>query len=214
MFAPAHVCQALFQKNKQLRFAWWGKHDPRSTELNQGTFAVVRLYPTRALKDTAKELWDRTLRMNNVGGFYWDRDEKGPIFNAHGGTDPDWDVLSRCPVIEILANRQFKMSHRDVYSGALASWSQVVSNVEHKRDRAKFLRKEGQALQAKADDVAQASLDHIYYEANKASEPSVIMANKHVREEYGNVAGLAEKRSDENRLDDLFVKSQLLESYS
>ena len=90
MYAPAHICKALWRIHPWLRFAWAGKPTV-GEELNPGSFAVVQLYHIQDAgkpdeEATYKKFWHVENHLDETNDLRCGRIDRGPIFNKDGGT--------------------------------------------------------------------------------------------------------------------------------
>jgi hypothetical protein len=153
--------------------------------LNPGSFAIVQLYHIKDVGDPDEPVayrtrWDIDFVADDFGDVGPKRVYRGPIFNRHGGTVPDWDPLFRKPVY--VANLEdYGFSAEQVKSGeflvTLKEWLTPI-----KRRIVESAREQGRVLQRATEDIADEATDFLWREAQKSDATSVIMANKHAKE--------------------------------
>ncbi len=162
LYPPRHICERLFEKNPQLRLAWWGEYlygIASDETLSWGAFAVVRLYPRRLCGPfenprVFQPFWDADILEDEWGLPYCVRADRGMIFNRRGESTPDWDLQARYAVIEqvMAPTAPLPLSHYDVYSGKFLKTFDILPNREARRQDAQRLLREGKELESRLED--------------------------------------------------------------
>ena len=187
MWAPNHVAMALYRLNPSARLAWAGEPGKTEDELNAGSFALVQLYPIHQIGSleeplTPEELWHVTTRADEHGQPCRVRIDRGPIFNRHGGTRPDWDPIFFVPVFKVRF-KDYHMSNESVQSGAilplLRRWmTPIKKRVQDSQEAA------GKELKRKAREIGEEGGKRLWKEAmNHDSTSKILPYDASVRKE-------------------------------
>ena len=120
------------------------------------------------------------------------RVNRGPIFNREGGTRADWDSAFRVPIFVATLDKSYGMSIEDVLSGRFLSDVRRWMVPIQRRVRESAIEA-GKTLESKASDVAGQMTDHLAYQANKTDATTVIMANKHAKDDITKLERKVEK---------------------
>ena len=198
MHPPGWVCRRLHELHPQLRLAWAGRQRRHEDELNPGSFALVQLYHVQDAgrvddPTTFRLLWDVDPVVNEDGETTMKRAERGPIFDKNGGTRRDWDNLSRVPVFVATLDEQYGMSTEDVLSGKFLSSVKLWMTPIERRMR-ESAREKGRQLAGVMDDVAHEATNDLLKSSQRSDAATVIMANKHAREDIVNLEKKVEAR--------------------
>ena len=205
MHPPGWVCRRLAELHPQLRLGWAGRQRQNDDELNPGSFALVQLYhkqDTGSVDDptTFRLLWDVDPVVDEHGETTIVRKERGPIFNKNGGTRRDWDSLSRVPVFVATLDESYGMDTSDVLSGRFLESVRLWMTPIERRMR-ESAREKGRQLAGAIDDVAHEATGDLLKEAQKSDAASVVMADKHARDDIVNL----EKRVEaQGKVEDSF----------
>lgn len=167
MHPPKYFCEQLYKVNDKLRCAWNG---------DQESFAIVQLYHIRNAgtpgnENTFYEFWN-----DPVTNTY-----NGPIFDKHGGTTRDWDPLFYRP-IHLATLTDFGYTNEDLceanFINVVKGWLRPLKEVL-KESREEQIKEFKQVR----EDLVEEATDFLWREANKPDAASVIMANKHAKED-------------------------------
>ena len=187
MHPPAWICEALHRVNPQLRLGWAGKEKAHEDELNPGSFALVQLYHVSDVQDlddpsTFRLTWDHEPYQTDDGVTRLKRVDRGPVFNKAGGLRRDWDSAFRVPIFVATLDEEYGFTIDDVVSGRfLETVRRWLTPIED-RIRASA-REKGQELASRTSDVAGEIADAAWFEAKKHDSETVIMANKHCKDD-------------------------------
>lgn len=162
---------------------------PRTLEeqehLNLGDFCVVQLYHLRdcgTVEDprTPRDFWNGELQMSKDGGFFGARVERGPVFNRHGGTAPDWDTLQRQPIIAMASNDEFHLSTYDVFNGNILGFLRARLKPESVRRYNYETGKQetGKRIEAGVNETANVMADQLIFEGQKTGNSGVMIPKK------------------------------------
>lgn len=177
MHPPAHVCKALYAKYPDLRLAWHGQW---------GKFCIVKLSPKRMTKKHGSafymfdSMWDTAEAVMDNGGTEKVADSKGPVFNRHGTTRPDWDILSTDLLMQDICETN------DVFSSRVVKMIQYRSRKEELHDQAQDEHEKGKMLRDNTIGNAESTADKIKYFANRHDGQTTNLARKHI-EDYNTV---------------------------
>lgn len=177
MHAPEHICRAVARINPSYRIGWLGRPPEYAGELNPGAFALVHLRPRQVagteenpLK-TLKGHWDVRPVMNIYGQYEGvERVSRGPLFNARGGSRPDWDPMRVRPTIVQVFDAGLDYSPRDVYSGRFLLIVRAHADKLAKRLRYEDALRRGRDAETRMDDLSREMTDYLWYEANKTGQ--------------------------------------------
>jgi len=205
MHPPGWVCRRLHELHPQLRLGWAGRQRQHEDELNPGSFALVQLYhvqDTGRADDptTFRLLWDVDPVVGDDGQTTMVKTNRGPIFNKSGGTRRDWDDLSRVPVFVATLNEDYEMSTEDVLSGRFLESVRLWMTPIERRMR-ESAREKGRQLAGVMDDVAHEATSDLLKSSHRSDAASVVMANKHARED---VIKLEKKVEARGKVEDSF----------
>lgn len=187
MHPPGWVCRRLHQLHPQLRLAWAGRQRQHDDELNPGSFALVQLYhvqDTGRVDDptTFRLLWDVDPVVGDDGETTMVKANRGPIFGKNGTTHRDWDNLSRVPVFVATLDESYGMGTEDVLSGKFLDSIRLWLTPIERRMR-ESAREAGRNLAGVIDDVSHEASSDLLKESHKSDAASVIMANKHAKDD-------------------------------
>ena len=199
MYPPSHVCESLHALHLQLRLAWVGRPKKHELELNPGDFALIQLYHISDVGDlndpsTFRTLWNVQPVLDEHGETQFERIDRGPIFNKHGGTSRDWDPLFRVPVFVATLNEEFGVSIEDILTGRIIEriklWMRPI--VQRVKESAV---EQGKDLKRRASDIGHEVAKDVWKEAQKSDAATVIMANKHTK---GAMAEIEQRKQHED----------------
>lgn len=163
MEAPSYICRKVAEEHKWARIGWMGRDRlPGEFEvMNPGQFALVQLYHTRDYgregELTFREPWKKQ----------W------PIQGKDGGR-PDWDPLTRHPVVVAT------LSKEDVFSGKIIAMVREMSKSIVKRIYEANLTL-GRELDCRVQDMCDDIGDRIYKEGQRDGSGAPIVAKKFIK---------------------------------
>ena len=185
MHPPSWICRALHRVHPQLRLAWLGREKTSEDELNPGSFALAQLYHISDVQEfedptTFRLPWTADPVEGLDGKTRTKRVNRGPIFSRDGGTRADWDTAFRVPIFVATMDSSYGITTEDVLSGRfLSDVRRWMVPIERRVQESAI--EAGRSLESKADDIAGQMSDHLAYQANKPDATTVIMANKHAK---------------------------------
>ena len=166
MEPPSFVCKALYNMHKKLRLAWHGPTE---------TFALIQfMHETNVGRPGAEsklhEFWATTCRLREGNIISTVRVERGPIFNRHGRTTPDWPWMGYHPIF-VADFGEFQIDNYKVFGGGIIPiirrWLQPIQ-----KRMLDSRREAGKQLQAKADNIAGEATDYLWSKANDSDAVS------------------------------------------
>jgi hypothetical protein len=174
LYPPSAICEGLYKIHPWLRLAWHMRAKTDPDECNPGSFAVIQLYHRRDA-GTPDDPKTYLLHWEEAG------EGRGPIFNRHGGTSPDWDILSRFPIY--VANlSEFGITREQVFSGEFLNTIKYWLRPSRVRIE-ENAREMGKELKHKAAEIAGEQTDYLWSEANRADADRIIMPYSDSREQ-------------------------------
>jgi hypothetical protein len=198
MHAPTWLTKELVRRHPEYRLAWAGR-PAEADELNAGDFALVQLYPISRVgsltdPDIFEELWDVTTRADEYGRVLRVRANRGPIFNAKGGTRPDWDPLFRIPVYKFDFGEQGIDLYKFFGGGWLNTLSRALRGKALLEAQDREAERKGKALIKKVDDQAAAGYQYLKGMKDADSGRPEPVAYKHAKGELKKFYDKKEKR--------------------
>jgi len=197
MHPPPWICESLYRIHPQLRLAWHGREREHEDELNPGSFALIQLYHISDVQEfddpaTFRLTWGADPVEGADGATRLKRVDRGPIFNRHGTTKPDWDSAFRVPIFVATLDDDYEISMDDVISGGflkdIKRWTVPIERrIRESADVA------GRDLNSRAEDVGGQMADFLAHEANRPDATTVIMADKHAKPDMDNFEKKAER---------------------
>lgn len=184
MHAPSWLCRELVRQFPDARIGWAGRPAKDADDLNAGEFALVQLYPANVVgsltnPDVFDELWQVTTRADAHGRAVRVRAERGPIFNRHGGTAPDYDPLFYVPVYKFdFVDQGFPLPK--FLSGG---WLNLLTRDKLTKKLDEVAEKKGKALAAKMDDHAKEGYSYLKHTMSATGDQSTapVVAYKHAK---------------------------------
>ena len=187
MHPPKQICREIYDLHKHLRLAWMGRPKAFPEELDPGDFVIVQLMHesncgTYEKPRTIKEFWEVETYEKSPGIFAQRKVNRGILFNRDGGTSPDWDRLSRRPVIIASVTPAFGLSPHSLYDGTLREFVKrnLVPRKEMLRRRVDAARAKGRRIDERISDHCAEMTEYMWWEGNKADQTSPQIAKKHI----------------------------------
>jgi hypothetical protein len=169
MHPPEYVCKKLYEMHPNLRLAWLGMPRENEDDLNAGNFCIVQLYHIR---DAGPPDEPRTFFQHwNDCGF-----SPGPVFNKYGAENPDWDLLSRVPILAWNLE-QMKISTYDVFGTGLLYFIKNALDYRKMKLHSQRVQKERESKDREMKNHTEAMIDEaadfLWHEANKTGATSI-----------------------------------------
>lgn len=188
MEPPRWVCERLAEIHPWVRLGWIKNGNLCNEDAESGgEFAVVQLMHIRDSGPkwrprTIREFWDVHTVQIGPEQFVMERIERGTLYNRRGGVSPDWDPLTRQPVIIAGVDKQFGLSVHSVFDGRIISWlrAQAKPAREILKERVHGARAAGVRLEDKVKNLTGLMSEELNYMANQTGEASVDVPKKFI----------------------------------
>lgn len=208
MHPPQHICRDLARVSSSFRIGWMGRDPVDDDELNPGSFALVQLRERDDIgrvEDPLKTLstdWDIVPLFNEFdqpAGLK--RITRGPLFNAEGGLERDWDVDKVRPIVKQVFDEDLGFTPGDIFSGRFLIVARMFA-IEGAIYKARYQAAvdKGKESEQRVSDLVGEMGDFIWHEATKTDQASVDMAWKHAKQNLPQ-RYIAHKERDAYRFD-------------